>query len=134
MTVTVTPFLRNALLLDAVGSAAVGIALLAAPSLLADLFALPRTLLLVVGVGIVGWVAVLGLAARRPALPAALAWTFVLGNAGYVAASFGILLLGLVQPNALGILFVVAQALAVALFTLLQWMAVRGQASDPVSA
>jgi hypothetical protein len=62
MTLTVTPFLRNALLLDAVGSAAVGI-----------------------------------------------------------------LLLGLVQPNMLGTLFVAAQALAVALFTLLQWLAIRAQ-------
>lgn len=134
MTVTVTPFLRIALLLDAVGSAAVGVALLAAPSLLADLFSLPRTLLLVVGVGIFGWVALLGLAARRPALPAAIAWAFVLGNAVYVAASFGVMLLSLVQPNTLGILFVTAQALAVALFTVLQWMAVRGQAAAAASA
>lgn len=134
MTVTVTPFLRNALLLDAAGSAAVGIALVAAPSRLADLFALPQTLLLVVGILIFGWVALLIAAARRPMLPATLAWTFVLGNAVYVASSFGILLLGLVQPNMLGILFVAAQALAVALFTLLQGRAIRGQATATASA
>jgi hypothetical protein len=127
MTLTVTPFLRNALLLDAVGSAAVGLLLVAMPTYLADLFLLPRILLLVVGIGIFGWVALLVIAARRPSLPAVLAWTFVLGNAGYVAASFGILLLGLVQPNMLGTLFVAAQALAVALFTLLQWLAIRAQ-------
>lgn len=134
MTVTVTPFLRNALLLDAAGSAAVGIALVAAPARLADLFALPQTLLLVVGILIFGWVALLIAAARRPMLPAALAWSFVWGNAVYVAASFCILLLDLVQPNGLGTLFVAAQALAVALFSLLQGMAIRGQAAAPVSA
>jgi hypothetical protein len=129
MTVNVTPFLRNALLLDAAGSGAVGIVLLAAPAMLADLFGLPQRLLLVVAIGIFGWVALLVLAARRPTLSAMLARTFVLGNAGYVAASFGILLLGLVQPTMLGALFICAQAMAVALFTVLQWLALRGQAA-----
>lgn len=127
MTVTVTPFLRNALLLDAAGSTAVGLALVAAPARLADLFALRQMLLFVVGILIFGWVALLVIAARAQALPAAIAWTFVWGNAGYVAASFAILLLGLVQPNGLGVLFVAAQALAVALFALLQGLAIRGQ-------
>ena len=126
MTVNVTPFLRNALLLDAAGSGVVGIMLLAAPAMLADLFGLPQRLLLVVAIGIFGWVAMLVLGARRPTLPSMLAWTFVLGNAGYVVASFGILLLGLVHPTMLGVLFVCAQAMAVALFTVLQWLALRG--------
>ena len=129
MTVTVTPFLRNALLLDAAGSAAVGIALVAAPAWLADLFALPQMLLLVVGILIFGWVALLIVAARRRVMAAAFAWVFVWGNALHVAASFGILLLGIVQPNGLGVLFVSAQALAVALFALLQGMAIRGQSA-----
>lgn len=129
MTTIVTPFLRNALLLDAAGSAAVGVLLLAAPTWLSDLFDLPRTLLVVVGAGIFGWVALLVLAVRRPALPDALAWFLVLGNAGYVLASFGILVLGIVAPNVLGTAFVVAQALAVALFTLLQLMGLRGRSA-----
>lgn len=127
MPVTVTPFLRNALLLDAAGSTAVGLALVAAPARLADLFALPQMLLLVVGILIFGWVALLVIAARARTLPAAIAWAFVWGNAVYVAASFAILLFGLVQPNGLGVLFVAAQAFAVALFALLQGLAIRGR-------
>jgi len=129
MIVTVTPFLRKALLIDAAGSAAVGVALVAAPAPLADLFALPRMLLLVVGILIFGWVALLIVAARRRELAAALAWAFVWGNALYVVASFGILILGIVQPNGLGVLFVAAQAIAVALFALLQGMAIRGRSA-----
>ncbi len=127
MTVTVTPFLRNALLLDAIGSAPIGLALAVASGTFASLFALPQPLLVAATVLISVWVALLVMAARRPAIPASLAWTFVYGNAFWVAASLAILLLGLVQPNMLGTLFVAAQALAVALFTLLQWLAIRAQ-------
>jgi hypothetical protein len=128
MTVTVTPFLRNALLLDAIGSAPIGLALAVASGTFASLFALPQPLLVAVAVCIVVWVAMLAMAARRPAIPASLAWTFVLGNAFWVAASFAILFAGLIQPNALGSAFIIAQALAVALFAWLQWIGVRRQA------
>ncbi len=128
MTVTVTPFLRNALLLDAVGSAPIGLALAVAPGTFAGLLELPQPLLVAAAVPIVAWIAMLLAAARRPAIGAGLAWTFVLGNAAWAAASLAILAGGLIQPNALGTAFVVAQALAVALFGLLQWMGLRRQA------
>lgn len=125
MTVTMTPALRNGLLLDAVGSTPIGLAFAIAPATFAGLFALPQSLLVAVAVFIAGWVVLLLVAARRPAIPAWLGWTFVLGNVVWMAASFAILLSGVIQPNLLGTLVVIAQALAVALFALLQWFAIR---------
>jgi hypothetical protein len=51
-------------------------------------------------------------------------------NALWVAASFGMLVAGLVEPNLLGITFVVAQALAVAGFAGLQAVALRAAAAQ----
>jgi hypothetical protein len=44
----------------------------------------------------------------------------VVGNAAWVAASFGLLAAGLVQPNGLGTALIVGQALAVALIAALE--------------
>ncbi|WP_187970227.1 hypothetical protein [Aquibium microcysteis] len=125
MTLIMTPSLRNALYLDAAGSTPIGLAFAVAPGTFAGLFALPQPLLIAVAVFIVGWVALLVAAARRPAIPRSFGWTFVVGNVVWMAASFALLLSGLVQPNLFGTLFVIAQALAVGLFALLQWLAIR---------
>lgn len=127
MSVTVTPFLRNALLLDAAVSAAAGLLMIAVPGFLSDLLALPRPLLVGAALVIFVWVAMLGAASLRPALPRFVMSIFVVGNAIWTAASFAIMILGLVQPNLLGVLFISAQALAVGLFAVLQWMGSRGR-------
>ena len=127
MSVTVTPFLRNALLLDAAVSAAAGLLMIAVPGFLADLLALPRPLLVGAALVIFVWVAMLGVASLRPALPRPVVSIFVAGNAIWTAASFAIMIFGLVQPNLLGVLFISAQALAVGLFAVLQWKGARDQ-------
>ncbi|MFN4272111.1 MAG: hypothetical protein ACK4F5_04815 [Aliihoeflea sp.] len=128
MSVVITPFLRKALLLDAAVSAAVGIVLLAATDYLAELLALPAVLLFWAGVIIFVWVAMLVVASMRAVLPQIVALNFVAGNAIWTVASFAIMLAGLIQPNALGIAFVSAQALAVGLFAVLQWIGSRERA------
>lgn len=128
MSVVVTPFLRNALLLDAAVSAAVGIVLLAATDYLAGLLDLPAPLLFWAGVIIFVWVAMLVVASMRTVLPQIVALNFVAGNAIWTLVSFAIMLAGLIQPNALGIAFVSAQALAVGLFAVLQWIGSRERA------
>ena len=49
-------------------------------------------------------------------------------NALWVVASIGILVAGLVTPNMLGVAFVIAQAAAVLLFTVLQMGVLRSSA------
>ncbi|PWJ85298.1 hypothetical protein C7441_103154 [Pseudaminobacter salicylatoxidans] len=125
MNVSVTPFLRNALLLDAVASGATALLAIVGAPLLAPLLGLPQDLLFWAGVVLVPFVAFLLITARRQAV-ARLALIDIIGiNALWVAASLGLLVSGLVSPNALGVAFVVVQAVAVALFAELQFIGLR---------
>lgn len=125
MTIAITPFLRNSLRLDALVSGAAALLLITGANPLSPLTGLPAGLLFWAGVVLVPFVAVLVAVARRTTVPRLVMIDIVALNALWVAASFGLLASGLVEPTPLGIAFVVAQALAVALFTALQWSGMR---------
>lgn len=118
--------LRRALLLDAAASGATGALMLLAAGPLSDLTHLPPGLLRGAGAVLLpyaGFVLWLGLRA----VPArGLVKAVVAINALWVVESVGILLLGWVAPNLLGVGFVLAQALVVAVFAGLQAAALRG--------
>lgn len=125
MTVAITPYLRKVLLLDAVVSGAAGVMMAAGAGLLGPLLALPTGLLFWAGLVLLPWTALLYVLARRESVSRLVLLDVVLVNLAWVLASFGILAFGLVEPNLLGIVYVVAQALAVALFAALQAAALR---------
>jgi hypothetical protein len=131
MMLTVSPFLRNALLADALVSGAAAALMIAGAVLLGPLLGLPEALLFWAGVALVPFVALVYVTARRASVPRLLVLDIALVNAAWVAGSFAIMLAGLVTPNLLGVLFITAQALAVALFAALQVMGLR---SAPVAA
>lgn len=131
MTIAITPFLRNALRLDAGVSGAAALLLVGGASPLAPFTGLPAALLFWSGVALMPFVAALVVVARRTAVLRLVLVDIVALNALWVAASFGLLASGLVQPTAPGIAFVVAQALAVAVFAVLQ---VIGMRRAPVAA
>jgi hypothetical protein len=131
MMLTVSPFLRNALLADALVSGAAAALMIAGAGLLGPLLGLPEALLFWAGVALVPFVALVYVTARRASVPRLLVLDIALVNAAWVAGSFAIMLAGLVTPNLLGVLFITAQALAVALFAALQVMGLR---SAPVAA
>ena len=121
-------FLRRVLLADAACSGAMGLllALLAGP--LSRWFGLPSSMLLQVGLfllGFAGFVAVLGL---RQASPRLLFWLVIAGNALWALDSVLLLVSGWVAPTALGGAFVVAQALVVALLAELEYTGLRRSA------
>ncbi|WP_424134745.1 hypothetical protein [Roseomonas chloroacetimidivorans] len=121
-----SPFLRRALLLDAVASGATGALMLLAAGPLAGHTHLPQELLRGAGAVLLpyaAFVAWLGLRAM-PARGMVLAVVAI--NALWVVESVGILALGWVVPNLLGAGFVLAQALVVAIFAALQGAALRG--------
>lgn len=120
MTISITPFLRNALLLDAAVSGAAAMLMAAGASLLAPLLALPQPLLFWAGLALFPFVALLVAVSRRAQVSRATMQAIVAINALWVLASFGILVVGAVSPNMLGIAFVAAQAIAVAGFAVLQ--------------
>lgn len=133
MSVTVTKFLRNALYLDALASGAAGLLMIAGAPLLSPLLALPSSLLVGAGLVLVPFVATLIVVARRSHVSRLALIDILALNAFWVAASFGLLASGLVQPSALGIAFVAAQALVVGAFTVLQFIGLRRAGAAPAS-
>jgi hypothetical protein len=125
MTIFTTPFLRNALLLDAVVSGAAAVLMAGGSALLSPLLGLPEPLLFWAGIALVPFVALLAVLSRRPSVPRLMLVDVIGINALWVAASIGLLFTGWVAPTMLGYAFVIAQAAAVALFAELQFVAMR---------
>lgn len=120
-----TPLLRFALAADAAASGATALLLILAPSFVAALTHLPSSLLFYAGLSLVPFIAFLVYAATRPAPPRGAVLAIIDVNLLWAAANFGLLVSGLVAPNALGVAFVAGQALAVLGLAALQFMALR---------
>jgi hypothetical protein len=90
-----------------------------------DLLDLPAMLLLDVGVVLLVWAAVVGWLGTRALVPRKGAVTAIVINLLWVIDSFALLLTGWVEPNGLGVAFVVVQALAVLGFAALQYAGLR---------
>lgn len=133
MSITVTPFLRNVLHADALISGAAGLLMMLGAPLLSPLLELPAQLLFWAGLVLVPFVAMLVVIARRATVSKLVMIDIIAINVLWVVASFGLLVSGVVAPNALGIAFVVAQALAVAVFAELHFIGIR-RATSVVAA
>ena len=123
--VAMSSFLRRALVVDALVSAAAGVLMSLGAGLLAPLLALPPGLLRGAGLVLFPWTAALLWMARRPAVPAAAVWTVIVLNVLWVADSVWVALGGMGMPSALGQAFVAAQALAVVVFAELEFIGMR---------
>lgn len=123
-----TSFLRSALLADGAVSGATGLLLAASAPVASLLLGLPATFLAGTGIFLVGYGAALVLLARAPRVSTAAARVVIAGNAVWVLASLGLLLLGPASLTSLGMGFVVLQAVVVAILTELQWMGLRREA------
>jgi hypothetical protein len=86
---------------------------------------LPADLLRGAGMILVPFVAFVGYLPAQAQLTAAAVWAVIVCNALWVAASMLLLLSGWVAPTALGYAFVIAQAVAVAVFAELQYVGLR---------
>lgn len=120
--------LRPLLAIDAATCAVMGLVLNIAAAPLAALTGLPAALLGAAGLSLLPIALFMALVAWRPH-PAAVRLV-VLGNAAWVAASLLLVVpTGWVAPTTLGIAFVLAQALAVAVLALLEQAAARAAAT-----
>ena len=117
--------LRRVLLLDAIVSGACGLLMLLAAGPLAGLLELPVGLLRWAGAALLPFAAAVAFAATRPVVARRTVLVLVAVNAAWVLASLAVLLGGVVRPNGLGVGFVVAQAVVVALLAELQYAGVR---------
>ncbi|MFE0013832.1 hypothetical protein ACFWXH_03225 [Mesorhizobium sp. NPDC059054] len=129
MQISVSPFLRNVLLLDALASGATAIILLGGAHMLSPLLGIPQSLLFWAGAALVPFVLMVLAVSRRQTVSRTMLVEIIAINALWVVASFGLLVSGVVSPNLLGIAFVSAQAIAVALFAELQYVGLRRQAA-----
>ena len=123
-------FLRRALVLDAVASGATALLVIAAAGFIDVLLGLPVALLRGAGLLLVPYVAFVAFVATRPRIEPAAVWVIITCNVLWALASFLLLLSGQLAPTGLGIAFVLAQAVVVALLGELQWMGLRRPAAQ----
>ena len=125
MTLAISSFLRRALIVDAVVSGATALLLVFAAGILAPWLRVPEPLLRYAGVVLIPFVIYLAFVARRDVVPRPSVLAIIGLNFAWVAASLWLLLGGPIQPNAFGYAFIIAQALAVALFAEVQYVGLR---------
>jgi hypothetical protein len=123
-----SPFLRNALLVDAAASGATGLLMIAGAGLLEGLLGLPATLLRGAGLVLVPYVAFVVWASTRSHIPQGAVWAIIIANAAWAVAS-AFLLMGTLSPTLLGYLFVIGQALVVALLGEVQYVGLKRQSA-----
>lgn len=116
---------RVALLADAAVSGFTGLALIIGAELTRDLTGLPPALLLYAGASLLPFAAIVAFIATRARLRRAAIVAVVAYNALWAIDSMAILVLGLVSPTAIGTALVIAQAVAVAGFAILQGAGLR---------
>ena len=118
-------FLRRALLVDAAASGLTGALMLAGAGMLTDLLGLPAALLRGAGLVLVPYVAFVAIVAARAHISIAAVWAVIACNAVWTVASVALVIDGFVTPTALGTVFVIGQAVAVAALGVLQYVALR---------
>ena len=117
--------LRRALLADAVFSGVSAVGLTLGAGMLAPFLNLPEALLRETGLFLIAYTALVGWLGTRQSVPRALVLLVVAGNAAWTLASIALLFSGAVNPNLLGEIVVVAQAIATGVFAELQYIGLR---------
>ena len=117
--------LRRALLVDATASGGMGALLLLAASPLEPLLGLPASLLRWTAAVLVPFAALLIWVAGSAHTRLDVVRAIIVGNALWVIASVLLLVSGWVGPTRLGVLFVLAQAAAVAAFAYMEYDGLR---------
>lgn len=117
--------LRNVLLIDAATCVLTGALLLVGARLIASVTAIPPSLLFYAGAILIPIAAFMAVTASRAALSPLAVWLIVAGNALWVVASIGLMIGPWIAPSVLGHAFIAAQAVAVAVLTVLELDGVR---------
>ena len=118
-------FLRRALLADSAVCGCAGLVLLLGADALGEMLGLSPALLRWVGLVLLPFAALVAyLATRARVLPTATLGV-VAANLLWAVCSLLLLVTGWVEPTAVGYVFIVGQALAVALFAEVQYMSLR---------
>jgi hypothetical protein len=117
--------LRVALRVDAIASGLSGLAFLGTGKVSEDLYGLPWALTLPTGVFLLVFAAGVWLASTARGISTGAVVTIIVFNIAWVVASVVVLAAGLLPLTALGVGFVIVQAIAVAVFAELEFMGLR---------
>jgi hypothetical protein len=120
-----SPFLRRAILADAIFSAVSAVLLTFGAGVLAPWLNLPEALLRETGLFLIAYAALVGWLGSRSAMPKPLVVIVIAGNAAWTLASIALLFSGAVTPNLLGEALVVMQAIVVGTLAELQFIGLR---------
>lgn len=124
-------FLRNVLRADALSCVACGVLQVVFTGQMAQLLGLPEALLAYTGEFLLVYAAAVAFVSTRDPLPRPLVWVLLAGNLGWAIACALLLVSGRVAPSMLGMAYVVAQALTVAVLAELQFFGLRRSAPQP---
>jgi hypothetical protein len=124
--------LRLVLVADAVASGATAALLVAGAGVLERWLGLPVALMREAGLVLIAYVVLVLAVASRPFTPVATVNAIIAINAAWTAASVLLLVGGWVSPTLLGVAFVLAQAIAVGAFGVLQYICLRQAAAATV--
>lgn len=117
--------LRTGLLLDAAVTGLNGIGYLAAAGVLAPVLGLPTGWLYPAGAFLLAYAVAVVALGTRSRIPRVGAWLVVAVNAAWALDSLAVVALGWGSPGAIGAAWIVAQALVVGGFAVLQTVALR---------
>jgi hypothetical protein len=121
--------LRRVLIVDAVVSGATGVAMFALADLFASLLQLPIELVREAGIILLPFAAFVGFVASRREPARIAVWTIIALNVVWVVDSIALLFTGWVAPNALGYVFVIAQAAMVLVLADFEYMGLKRSAA-----
>lgn len=118
-------FLPRLMAADALSCAATGALQLGPADMLSRLTGLPVALLAGTGVFLLAYAALAAWMAWRPTPPRRLIGLVAVGNFAWAAGGVALLASGWVAPTAVGMAWVLAQVVVVAVLAELQWMGLR---------
>ena len=124
-----SPFLRRALIADAVFSGVAALGFTFGAGTFASLLNLPEALLRETGLFLIAYAAFVGWLGSRQLMMKALVMIVIAGNAAWTLGSIALLFSGAVSPNLAGMVMVVAQAIATGVFAELQYIGFRKSGS-----
>lgn len=120
-----SPLLRNALLADGLLGISTGLLLVLSANWMVGFLELPRLLLMACALILLPLGGLLFWLSRQPQLHRLAVWAVITLNSLWVIESAMVLVLGWVDPSLFGYVFVIGQALVVALLAELQWFGLR---------
>jgi hypothetical protein len=118
-------FLRFVLRLDCATCVATGLLLTLGSGLIAELTLIPASLSLFAGLSLFPIALFIGIVSMLDVVVPTLVWLVIAGNALWAGASILLILDGGVVPNAIGYVFILVQAAAVAFLAELEFFGLR---------